>query len=171
MIVWIIGMPGSGKTTIGRGVYERWKAQDAATVLIDGDEIRGIFRHDRGDEPYSIEGRRLNADRISEMCAWLDRQDINVVCCILSLFEDNRDWNRETYNKYLEVYLTASDETLAERRHLYDEARAGKTRNVVGVDIPFTPPARPDMTFKTDDAAVPVSSIVDDVFARVTAKP
>ena len=147
MVIWLIGLAGSGKTTVGRQVYDLWKAKDPSTVLIDGDEVREMFRHDRGDEPYSLEGRRQNAERIAQMCAWLDRQGINVVCCILSIFEETRTWNRETYSRYFEVYLHAPEEALAERRHLYNEAAAGRIKNVVGVDIPFVPPKNPDMTF------------------------
>ena len=167
MVIWVIGLAGSGKTTVGREVYKRWKAIDSATVLIDGDEIREIFRHDRGEAPYSVEGRRLNADRIAQMCAWLDRQNINVVCCILSIFEETRDWNRQTYGKYLEVYLDTSEKELAQRRHLYNEARAGKLRNVVGVDIEFIPPKRPDMVFDTGRTGMAADVIAEQIFANI----
>lgn len=145
MVIWLIGLAGSGKTTVGREVYEKWKAKDRSTVFVDGDEVRDIFRHNGGDEPYSVEGRRQNAERIASLCAWLDRQDINVVCCILSIFEETRDWNRMNYSKYFEVYLHAPKSALTSRRHLYQEAEQGRMRNVVGVDIPFLPPSNPDM--------------------------
>jgi len=167
MIVWVIGLAGSGKSTVGRAVYEKWKAVDPATVLVDGDEIREIFKHDRGDDAYTIEGRRVNADRISQLCAWLDRQEINAVCCILSIFGDGQDWNRETYSKYLEVYLETPEDELVERRHLYREAREGRMTNVVGVDIPFTPPHAPDMSFDSGTQGPGVVAIVEQILARV----
>lgn len=170
MIVWITGLAGAGKTTLGRAVYSKWKAQDPATVLIDGDEIREIFRHDIGDAPYSVEGRRVNAHRISELCAWLDRQQINVVCCILSIFEEDRDLNRERYSKYLEVLLTASHEALGKRRQLYDDAKSGKMINVVGVDIDYVPPRRPHLTYKTDNSDLPVDMIADDLFRQINRR-
>lgn len=167
MIVWVIGLAGSGKTTVGRKVYEKWKADRPQTVLIDGDEIREIFRHDRSDAAYTLEGRRINADRISQMCAWLDRQDINVVCCILSVFQDGRDWNRETFGRYLEVYLHASEKDLVERRHLYKEAREGRMSNVVGVDIPFAPPEHPDLTFDTGARDSSPDLIAEEIYRRI----
>ncbi|SIT68346.1 adenylylsulfate kinase [Ectothiorhodosinus mongolicus] len=167
MIVWVIGLSGSGKSTVGRVVYEKWKLVDPATVLIDGDEIREIFKHDRGADAYTVEGRRVNADRISQLCAWLDRQQINAVCCILSIFGDGQDWNRKTYSKYLEVYLEAPEDELVERRHLYREARQGRLTNVVGVDIPFTPPHAPDMSFDSGTQGPGVEAIAERILAHV----
>lgn len=167
MIVWVIGLAGSGKTTLSREIYRQWKQIDPATVLVDGDEIREIFRHDRRDDAYTLEGRRMAAERIAEICAWLDRQDINVVCATMAIFEEVRQWNRETYGKYLEVYLHASEETLAKRRHLYDEARQGRMRNVVGVDIAFTPPRNSDMMFSTDTDGLDVREMSKQVFTRI----
>jgi len=167
VIVWVIGLAGSGKSTVGRALFEKWKAMDPATVLIDGDEIRQIFKHDRGDDAYTIEGRRVNADRISQLCAWLDRQQLNAVCCILSIFGDGQDWNRETFSDYLEIYLEVPDDELVERRHLYHEAREGRMVNVVGVDIPFTQPHAPDMTFDSSRHGPGVDAIAKQILARV----
>jgi cytidine diphosphoramidate kinase len=167
MIVWLIGLAGSGKSTVGRRLYEKWKAIEPATVLVDGDELREIFRHNQGDSPYSIEGRRQNADRIRAICAWLDRQQINVVCCILSIFEENQNWNRSAYSDYLEVYLAAPWEDLKKRRKLYEDAIEGRKLNVVGVDIPFVPPANPHLTFQTGDADPSPEVIADEIFAHL----
>ena len=40
MIIWLVGLSSSGKTTIGKKIFKFWKSQDKATVFIDGDEIR-----------------------------------------------------------------------------------------------------------------------------------
>jgi cytidine diphosphoramidate kinase len=167
MIVWVIGLAGSGKSTIGRAVYKEWKAADPATVLIDGDEIREMFKHDRTDDAYTIEGRRKNAERISQLCAWLDRQEVNAICCILSIFNEGQDWNRETYSDYLEVYLEAPEGDLLERRHLYREAQEGRMKNVVGVDIPFVPPHSPDISFASGNNGPGVEAIAQQILARV----
>lgn len=151
MVIWIIGLSGSGKTTVGREVYRKLKDKERATVFVDGDEVRAIFEHDRGDAPYSIEGRRRNAERISELCQWLDRQDIDVVCCILSIFQEMRDENRSHYDSYFEVYMDTPTSLLESRRSLYSEAKDGSRKNVVGVDIPFDPPVGSNIVFGRND--------------------
>ena len=167
MIVWLIGLSGVGKSTIGKELYKLWKKDSKPTVIIDGDEIRKIFKHNVGDDPYSIEGRKINAERISNLCLWLDKQGINVVCCILSVFKESRKWNRENYSKYIEVYLYASQKVLSKRRPLYDQARKGIIRNVVGVDIPFDVPSSYDLSFETGENCDPPKVIADKIYHEV----
>ena len=95
MVIWLVGMSGAGKTTIGQALYASLKAQRPQTVFVDGDEIRALFRHDQQADAYSVAGRRVNAERIQALCGWLDGQGIDVVCCILSMFQDISDDNRQ----------------------------------------------------------------------------
>ena len=97
----------------------------------------------------------------------MDKQDINVVCCILSIFKESREWNRENYSKYIEVYLHASDEILSKRRSLYNESRKGLIKNVVGVDIPFDVPENYDFSFNTGDNSESAKEIADKIYKMV----
>lgn len=155
MVIWLIGMSGAGKTTIGREVYELVKTSLPNTVFVDGDEVRDIFRHDNEDA-YTVEGRRLNSERVSALCRWLDRQGINVVCSMLSIFEDHRQANRAAFSRYFEVYIEATLDELMTRdyKDLYRAAKAGQQCNVVGVDIPFPPPTNPDMVIRNGNPPV-----------------
>ena len=139
MVIWLIGLSGAGKTAIGRCVYHEWKKRESNTVLIDGDEIREIFKQNQNQADYSLEGRRQNAERIKQLCAWLDRQGINVVCNILLLFNDVSDWNREHLSSYFEVYVATPLDVVKARdsKGLYAAALSGEMKNIVG--IPCTP--------------------------------
>lgn len=147
MVIWLIGLSGAGKSTIGREVYKLAKAKRSNTVYIDGDEVRAIFAQDKGPADYSVEGRRKNGERISELCAWLDRQGIDVVCAILSIFEDQRQAMRSRLSKYFEVYVSVPFEQLVKNdsKGIYRKAATGEVGEVVGVQIPFVPPSTPDL--------------------------
>ncbi len=170
MILWIIGLSGCGKTTIGRKIYQSKKNDNPATVLIDGDEIRKIFNHDGNSDAYNLEGRRINSERIFQLCYWLDKQGIDVICCILSIFPDHRKRNKEVFSNYKEVYLNASFDTLRARRTIYDEALSGKIKNVVGIDIDFPPPFEPDLSFETDNKKITAQMIAERILLEINRK-
>ncbi len=169
MVVWLIGLSASGKTTLGNHLYNLWKPSAPNTALVDGDAIRSIFKHDKGVDPYSIEGRRENADRICDICAWLDSQDINVICCILSIFEESREWNRKMYSDYFEVYISVPMEILKKRetKKLYEQALNGKMKNVVGIDIPFIPPMHPDYIFDNSSDNIDFKAVALEILNKI----
>lgn len=172
MVIWIIGLSAAGKTTLGRHVYELMKKESPATVFVDGDNIRALYKHNQGDDPYTIEGRRVNAERICNICAWLDRQGINVVGSVLSIFEESREWNRHNYSKYFEVYISAPMEILKkrDRKGLYEAAFSGEMKNVVGVDIPFIPPKNPDYVFDNSQYNSDLESVALDILRNAKKK-
>lgn len=155
MVIWLIGLSGSGKTTLGRIVAQQLRQRHPNTVLLDGDEVREIFGSDRGDDAYTVAGRRRNAERLTALCRMLDRQGLHVVCCVLSIFPDMRADNRRQFSGYFEVFLDAPLSVLQARdvKGLYAAARAGTCRNVVGVDIPFPRPEAPDLVIDTSSGA------------------
>lgn len=155
MVIWLVGLSGSGKTTIGTEVYRLWKKKEANTVLLDGDHIRKIMQNDKTSADYSMQGRKLNANRIVEICSWLDQQNINVVCCILCVFNDIMSENYKRFSQYFQVHLDVSMTTLETRdpKKLYYNARAGHEKNVIGVDLDYVPPEVSDLCLSTEPGA------------------
>ena len=74
MIFWITGRKHSGKTTLAKRI-----AQQINAIIVDGDEIRGIFPDD-----FTEEGRERNQRRIAGLANLLDKQGFNVVIACVS---------------------------------------------------------------------------------------
>jgi len=142
-------MSASGKTTLAREIHSLMQEAQPNTVLVDGDLVRAISGNDLG---HTVEDRWQNAQRISRLCQELDRQGINVVCAILSIFHESQRWNRENLSGYQEIYLDVSMNTLRRRdfKGLYERAFNNEESNVVGVDIEFPPPYAPDIVINND---------------------
>ncbi len=143
-LIWITGLSGAGKTTIGSEVYEIIKKKYLNIVFMDGDIIREILGNDLG---HDIEDRKKNAIRISKMCEFLTNQNINVVCSTMSLFKEIHDLNRRNIKKYYEIFIDVSIEELIKRdsKGLYSKALKGEINNVMGVDLPYDKPENPFM--------------------------
>lgn len=171
MVIWLIGLSGSGKTTLATEIARQWRARAPNTLLVDGDEVRRIFGQDKQAADYTLTGRRMNAERILELCCWLDAQAQNLVCSVLSIFPDLRASARARFSRYFEVYLNPPMQTLVERdtKGLYHKALRGEMANMVGVDIPFPPPSAADMEIDTSlpaDIPALAARILEAALAR-----
>jgi len=155
-VYWITGLSGAGKTTIGKLFYEKLKAKYPNTVFLDGDILRDVFGNDLG---YEREDRIKCAMRYSKLCAMLEKQDMNVVCCTVSMFHCIREWNRENIHNYNEVYIKASMATLCKRdqKGLYSNVSQDET--VVGIHIEFEEPKMPDYILQNDGEFTPEEQV------------
>lgn len=138
-LIWITGLSGSGKSTIGKEVYEELKKLNNSTVLLDGDSFRDILGNDLGHTPKD---RFENAKRISKMCSFLVNQNITVVCATMSLYKEIHELNKKTIKNYYEIFIECDMEELIKRdqKGLYSSAIKGDIKNVVGVDLSYDKP-------------------------------
>lgn len=143
-LIWITGLSGSGKTTIGKEVYRYMKQDMPATVFLDGDNFREIIGFSQG---YSKENRYVVAMQIARMCKYLVDQDINVVCSTISLFKDVHIFNRDNFVNYYEIFVECSMDELIRRdqKGIYSNALKGEINNVVGIDIDYDKPISPTL--------------------------
>lgn len=154
IVYWITGLSGAGKTTIGKMLYEKVKAKCPNTVFLDGDMLRKVFGDDLG---YSMEDRRKCAMRYSRLCAMLQVQGMNVICCTISMFDSVRDWNRQNIQNYKEIYVKVSMETLRRRdqKGLYSGTTAESEKEIVGVHMDIEEPKYPDLILQNDGERTP----------------
>lgn len=142
-VYWITGLSGAGKTTIGTELLNYIKEKKNNVVILDGDALREVYRN----SDYTLEGRKEIAFRTARLCRMLSDQGIDVVCCIIAMFDDVRRWNRENIYKYKEMYIKVEMEVLIERdqKQLYSRAIKKEINNVMGIDLEFEEPITPDI--------------------------
>lgn len=157
-VYWITGLSGAGKTTIGKLLYEKMKEKYPNTVFFDGDTLRKVFGDDLG---YTKEERRKCAMRYSRLCAMLEEQGMNVICCTISMFDSVRDWNRENIKNYKEIYVKVSMDTLCARdqKGLYSGSTEERQKEVVGVHFDFEEPKHPDLILQNDGEKTPMEQV------------
>ena len=159
-VLWITGLSGAGKTTIGRLLYAKLKELYPNTVLFDGDEMRGVFDNECG---YSYEERKADSYRWIKIANMLSQQGINVVCCVISMYDEIRAWNRTHYPAYKEIFLNVPMTVLRARdkKGLYSGAEKGTIKEVVGVDIKAEFPKQPEFEFINDGSLTPEEIVAE----------
>ena len=149
-LYWLTGLAGAGKTTIGSLLCE-----EPNVFLLDGDAARWAFNDLNG---YTREDRQAIAYRNGRVCKMLTDQNIDVVCCTISMFEGAREWNRKNIANYREIFIDVPTDVLIARdkKNLYSQVRDGKTKNVAGIDMQVEFPVSPDLVLVNDGSATPL---------------
>jgi len=168
MIIWLTGLSGAGKTTIGREIHRIWKQEEPNTVLVDGDAVRSLVRFNSGDDAYSLKGRHEAASRYCDICKWLDDENINVVCCTISFYDDLRARNRANLSNYFEAFVYAPMDILIKRdvKNLYEPALRGDIQNVVGVDLLLEEPTDPDLRIDNSTDCGDFTALAEDILRQ-----
>ena len=142
MVIWIIGLSGSGKTFLAKKLESILKKK-TKIIIVDGDEVREKITYKFG---YDIQGRKKNSRLISDLCNYLEFKGYCVICPILSIFRSHQKKNRRLFKKYIQVYIKSSIEELKKRNNklIY------KKKNVVVKSIKFPEPYKSDIIVKND---------------------
>jgi adenylyl-sulfate kinase len=151
VIIWLTGLSGSGKSTISETLLDIMSGYDYQTVVLDGDNIRKGLSKDLG---FSLEDRKENIRRISEVCKIFSDNNINVITAFISPMEEDRNMARDIIGEenFIEVFVDCPLEICEERdpKGLYKKARNGEIPNFTGIYSPYIPPKSPSVRVQTD---------------------
>ncbi len=151
MVIWLIGISGAGKTTIGRRLETHFEKLGKKCYVLDGDEVRDLFDRDLG---YSDADREANIKRIMLGAYLLDRNDIIGIICNIGPLEHLRQLARRKIAGYNEIYLKKDMQVSMQNdvKGMYRE-NLGRTE-IVGIDAAFDEPRTPDLTLEVDKMTV-----------------
>ncbi|PSQ88211.1 MAG: bifunctional sulfate adenylyltransferase subunit 1/adenylylsulfate kinase [Bacteroidetes bacterium QS_8_64_10] len=157
-VVWLTGLSGAGKSSIGRKLERKLFDEGCQTMLLDGDNVRHGLSSDLG---FSPDDRAENNRRVGEMARLFFEQGSIVICTFVSPYRKDRDFVRSLLpeDRFLEVHVDADVETCKERdpKGLYEKAERGEITNFTGVSAPYEPPSEPELVLRTDDEDVEAS--------------
>jgi adenylylsulfate kinase len=181
--LWFTGLSGSGKSTLAVAVEQALIQRGHAAYVLDGDNIRfglnaspKILMETRGvgEEQakrfglgFSAADREENVRRIGEVAKLFADAGLLALTSFVSPYRRDRDAARKIHEQnkggaipFVEVYVNTPIECCETRdpKGLYKQAReavaAGKAMGFTGVDDPYEPPARPELTFDASRQSV-----------------
>ena len=113
MIVWITGLPGSGKTTLAKRVKSILEKRTSKNiVLLDGDNIRSILPFETS---YAKDDRIKLGLFYSELALLIEKSNCIVICSFVALFRSVHDHTRLKAKDYYEIFLDPPFEELVNK--------------------------------------------------------
>jgi len=155
-VVWLTGLPSSGKSTLGKRLEQELYALGWNTYFLDGDTLRTGLNGDLG---FSGDDRRENVRRVGEVAALFADAGFISIAALVSPNQADRERARQACKAgaFVEVYIRAALEVCEERdpKGLYKRARAGEIPNFTGISAAYEAPDEPDIIIETAELSVP----------------
>jgi len=161
-VLWFTGLSGSGKSTIATRVHQELLRRGVEAEYLDGDALREVFPSTGFTRPEREEHLR----RTGYMASRLAAHGVTVVASLVSPYRESRDFIRKLCPAFVEIYVSTPLEECERRdlKGLYARARRGEIRSFTGIDDPYEPPERPELTL--DTRALSVDQCVAKVLER-----
>ncbi len=172
-VFWMVGLSGSGKSTIANAVERSLHEAGRFTMILDGDNLRSGLNSNLG---FTDEDRRENIRRTAEVAKLMASAGVVTFVSLITPRAEFREMARGIVGAgYHEIYVRASFEACAERdpKGLYKKAAGGGVANFTGKDSSFEEPATADLVLDTLelDAAGCARTLLDFVRARIVSEP
>ncbi|EOJ2288345.1 adenylyl-sulfate kinase, partial [Campylobacter jejuni] len=144
VLVYITGLSGSGKTTLAKELQKELILQNIYPILLDGDELRACINNAN----YDIKNRMEMAMFYVKIAKMLYNQGFIVILSTISMFDSIREFNRNSFQNYLEIFLDVSFEIRKKRdsKNFFKN----KMENMAGIDQILELPKKSHIVLKDD---------------------
>jgi bifunctional enzyme CysN/CysC len=171
MTIWLTGLSGSGKSSVGAELERRLVASGRPAYLLDGDNLRHGLNAGLG---FTAEDRAENVRRVGEVARLFADAGVVAIVSLVSPYRSDREKVRAAHAAaalpFVEVFVDTPIEVCEARdpKGMYAKARAGEITGFTGVDDPYEPPAAPDLRLRPEDGdaahqAAAVLALVDSL--------
>ena len=152
--IWFTGLSGAGKSTTAEVLTAMLLERGRQVTVLDGDVVRTHLSKGLG---FSKEDRDTNVRRIGFVASEIARHGGVVLCAAVSPYRATRNDVRNMVGSdyFVEVFVDTPLEVCEARdtKGLYAQARRGEITGFTGVDDPYEPPERAEITLDTVNAS------------------
>jgi len=135
LVLWITGIPRSGKTTLGDMIYKKLQKEKLKMQRLDSHDVRPLFP-DIGFKRDEVDN---HIKRVGHLASMMEKNGIITIASFVSPFRESREFVRNLCSNYIEVYLkTTADELRKDHEYeIYEQAEKGQIKNVAGMDVQY----------------------------------
>lgn len=163
-VIWITGLPSSGKSTLAEALLPRLRASGRSVLWLDSDDLRRVLTP---APTYSAAERDWFYGAIAAIAARAAQGGVTVLISATAPLRKYRDHARSSVDRFLEVYLACDRELLLARdpKGLYRRSAAGEIANLPGAGATYEPPIAPELSF--DSGRMSCSEMAGAILARL----
>lgn len=161
-VIWLSGLPCSGKTTIGLGLEKELKQRGFLVRMLDGDVTRKGLCSDLG---FSEKDRIENIRRIAEISKLFAESGFITINAFITPTEELRAMAMSIVGRELfsGIFVNAPLSVCEKRdvKGMYKKARKGEITEFTGISAPFEVPVNAD--FEIDTSRFSPGQCVDEL--------
>jgi len=148
-VIWLTGLPRSGKSTLARALVAALLERDVPTLWLDSDDLRAVMTP---EATYSDRERDIFYATLAHLAALAVDGGVTAVVSATANKRTYRDAARAKVTDFYEVYVHCADATRAARDHagLYSRAKSGQIANLPGAGAAYEEPLKAELDFETD---------------------
>ena len=165
-VIWIMGLSGSGKSTIAKEIKDVLEQKGIVTALLDGDNLRFGLNNNLG---FTDEDRIENVRRAAEVANLMLTSRVCVICCLITPNKEAQEIVQSVIasEKLFAVYLSTTLEECERRdiKGLYAKARRGEIKGFTGIDSAFDVPSFANFTL--DNTHQSVQESVNEILSNI----
>lgn len=167
-VLWLTGLPGSGKSSIADEVEQLLFRQGIRSYILDGDAIRQTLCEDLG---FSAEDRTENVRRVSHTAQLMMDAGLVVLVSLVSPFEKDRLSARELFadSDFAEVFIDTPIEVCKSRdpKGLYAKSTGNDDNQMTGIGQNYEKPQNPEIYI---DGTQPISESAQEIVSWVVSR-
>ena len=159
--LWLTGLSGSGKSTIGVALEKALIERGILAYRLDGDNVRHGLNSNLG---FSADDREENIRRVGEVARLFADAGVVTISSFISPYQRDREQVRKIHTdsgvEFLEAFIDTPLEVCESRdpKGLYKKARAGEIKGFTGIDDPYEAPENPEVHIHTDKQTIEQSA-------------
>lgn len=164
--IWLTGLPGSGKSTVARGLARELARRGVRFEVLESDKARKLLTP---NPTYSPEERDAFYRSLVHFGDQLAEAGVNVIFDATANKRVWRDEARRRFPRFMEIYLDTPLEVCMRRdpKGIYRAARMGQATTVPGAQQHYEPPTSPELTLHDEE---PTREKVDKLLAEMTRR-
>jgi adenylylsulfate kinase len=165
-VVWLTGLPATGKSTVARILETELSAAGVATLVLDSDDLRSVLTP---QATFSEAERDFFYGAVGHLAELGAKGGAVVIVAATAPKRCYRDRVREHVARFIEVLLICTPELLEERdpKGLYARFAKAEIANLPGRDAAYEDPTSPELVFDTSRSrAIDIAKEIADELER-----